>query len=134
MTGKSAGSQVGAPATRLRRSWHTSTATTTQANQTSIESKADKVKRYKLTVTLSGEQGEVMRMQQSLPMSMLAEFREICQQADLHNKVYDMTMAKRSTSSIAQALNKSTTWVRARQEEMGLLRSANAARKKFGGH
>jgi len=88
------------------------------------------VKRYKLTVTLSGSQGEVMRMEQALPMSMRAKFREVCQEADQHNKIYDMTMAKRPTADIARTLGKSVTQVKTRQEAMGVLRPANAARKK----
>lgn len=88
------------------------------------------MKRYRLTVTLSGAQGEVMRMEQTLPMSMWAQFREICQEADQHNKIYDMTMAKRPTADIARTLGKSVTWVKTRQEAMGVLRAANAARKK----
>ena len=88
------------------------------------------MRRYKLTITLSGSQGVVMRMEQTLPMSMWAKFREICQEADQHNKIYDMTMAKRTTADIARTLGKSATWVKTRQEAMGVLRAANAARKK----
>ena len=92
------------------------------------------MKRYKLTVTLSGSQGEVMRMEQALPMSMWARLREVCQEADQHNKIYDMTMAKRTTADIARTLGKSVTWVQARQQAMGVLRNTNGRRKKFQGH
>ena len=90
-----------------------------------------KVKRYKLTVTLSGSQGEVMRMEKAPPFSMWARFQEICKEADEHNKVYDMTLAKRTRADIARTLGRSATWVIARQKDMGLLQEAHTRRKKF---
>jgi hypothetical protein len=87
--------------------------------------------KYAVTITLSGQQGDVMRMHRQLPPVMLERFRLLFQEVDACHTVHTMTQAKHTRADIAKATGRSIKWVTARQNEMGLLHGAHRGRKKI---
>ena len=89
--------------------------------------------KYAVTITLSGQQGDVMRMHRQLPPALLERFRLLFQEVDACNTVHAMTHAKRTRADIAKATGRSIKWVGARQNEMKLLQADHRGRKKING-
>lgn len=71
--------------------------------------------------TVSGEQGPIMQIDSRLPLSLWADARALAQKADAIVRVHNMTLAGHPRKHIARVVGHSPTWVKDRQEELGLL-------------
>ena len=74
----------------------------------------------KVTITVSGAHGEVMRMERTLPLCVLNRMRELVAEIDELHKLHDMTLAKRKMVDMARVLGRSPNWIRDRQKDLGL--------------
>ena len=72
-------------------------------------------------VTVSGGEGPLIRFEQVLPLCLLNDARELQRTAQDLVRIHQITTTGVTRAEIARRLGRSTTWVKAKQKELGLL-------------